>query len=77
MPRFYETVSVDTDVDIDISVNDFFQEMSSNDAEEMFDLLLENGYEPNSLDFSYLIKNRNFLKEFSYQERKDIHNVPL
>ncbi len=45
MPSFNQEVNVDewVDVDIDISVHDFFVEMDRFEKEEMLDLLIEDG----------------------------------
>ena len=45
MPSFYKEVNVDewVDVDLDISVDDFFMEMDREEKQEMYDLLVEDG----------------------------------
>lgn len=42
MPRFYEYV--ETEVDVDISVRDFLEECDTDDIERLIKLLKEDGY---------------------------------
>jgi len=42
MPRFSEYQDVEVDMDID--VDEFFEEMNSSERQEMYDLLVEKGY---------------------------------
>jgi hypothetical protein len=46
MPKFTESVCIEeyTNVDIDVSVEDFYDEMSNDEAKKMLQLLIENGY---------------------------------
>jgi hypothetical protein len=46
MPKFTESVCIKeyTNVDIDVSVEDFYDEMSNDEAKKMLQLLIENGY---------------------------------
>ena len=47
MPKFTESVCIEeyTNVDIDVSVEDFYDEMSDNEARQMLKLLIEDGYD--------------------------------
>jgi hypothetical protein len=46
MPKFTKSVCIEeyTNVDIDVSVEDFYDEMSNDEAKKMLQLLIENGY---------------------------------
>lgn len=46
MPRFYKEVNVDeyVDVDLDIDVDEYFEEMDEDDCKEMASLLTKAGY---------------------------------
>ena len=46
MPKFTESVCVEeyVDVDIDVSVEEFYDEMNSHEAKKMLQLLIEDGY---------------------------------
>jgi hypothetical protein len=46
MPKFTESVCIEeyTSVDIDVSVEDFYDEMNSSEAKQMLQLLIEDGY---------------------------------
>ena len=46
MPKFTESVCVEeyVSVDIDVSVEDFYDEMDSEEAKQMLQLLIEDGY---------------------------------
>ncbi len=46
MPRFTENLNIDVweDVDIDIDVEDFFDEMTDEEKQEMLELLAKDGF---------------------------------
>lgn len=46
MPRFYTSVDVEAEVDVD--VNDFLSSCDSSDVEELIECLIEDGYIKNS-----------------------------
>lgn len=57
MPRFYETV----DVDIDVNIDEFLNECDSDDIKELIDALREDGH---------LTSNNMTNKNVSYMEEK-------
>ena len=51
MPTFREEVNIDeyVDVDLDIEVQEFYDEMNDAERKEMFDLLVKNGFAPSNI----------------------------